>query len=176
MRSDDEQIYQIEVKLNLVRHAFHPASGWRVNVHLDPMELAHGGKHRDGKAERASAAARALDELGAKLGIDDRFGRADVVASHATEGLHLIEVEGDSSRQAEQAIYSCLGQVLLTMQAWGGHLHYGIAVPDSAKWRHQLAKIPQAVRRRLDMDLYFVDTKGLVKIPPDEDVPRPLRR
>ena len=29
MQNDDEQIYQVEVKLGLVRHAFHPTSGWR---------------------------------------------------------------------------------------------------------------------------------------------------
>jgi len=175
MRNDAERIYQVEVKLSLVRLAFPPASGWEVNVHLDGMELARGGNHPSGKVERAAAAEQALRDLGARLGIDDRYGRSDIVATHPKEGLHLIEVEGDSSRQPEQAMYSCLGQLLLTMQVWGGHVHYGIAVPGAAKWRLQLAKIPTEVRKRLSIDLYFVDDGGLLKITPNDEVPRPLR-
>ena len=175
MESEARRIYQAEVKLWLVRSLFPPAAGWRVGVHLDPMELAKGGTHQPDKKERAAAAERELISLGVKLGVDEKYGRIDTVADHRQHGLHLIEVEGDSSRQQEQAIYSCLGQLLLTMRGWGGSLHYGIAVPNTNGWHMQLAKIPTAVRSRLSIDLYLVDHTHVVKYEPSEEMPRTLR-
>jgi len=65
-------MYQLEVKFNLVQLAFNPANGWRVTVHVDPMERARGGSHPADKAERAHAALKRLELLGARLGTHDR--------------------------------------------------------------------------------------------------------
>ena len=175
MEPDERRIYQAEVKLSLVRIAFPPAAGWTVRVHLDPMELGRGGTHRPDKAERGAAAARELTALGVRVGVDEQYGRIDVVAEHREHGLHFIGVEGDSSRQREQAVYSCLGQLLLSMRGWGGSLHYAIAVPNTRGWHHQLAKIPREVRPRLSIDLYLVGDASLAKIDPSEEIPRQLR-
>ena len=102
-------MYQLEVKLNLVQLAFNPANGWRVTVHVDPMERARGGSHPADKAERADAALKRLEVLGAQIGSHDLYGSVDVLADHPDHGLRLIEVEGDSRRPREQAIYSGLG-------------------------------------------------------------------
>ncbi|MEX2204598.1 MAG: hypothetical protein WEF50_00035 [Myxococcota bacterium] len=171
----EQTIYQVEVKLCLAKLAFPPAAGWRVNVHLDPMELARGGQHAAGKRERAAAAAEALAALGATIGQHDQYGRVDLVADHVDHGRHFIEVEGNSSRQRDQALYSCLGQLLLTMMMWAPPVHYGIAVPHTPGWHQQLSRIPRVVRERLSIDLYLVGIDSLVKIGPNEDLQRALR-
>ena len=76
---------------------------------------------------RAAAAATELEKLGARLSSHPVFGRVDVAADHAEHGLRLAEVEGESSRQPEQALYSALGQVLLSMKLEGAQVRYGLA-------------------------------------------------
>ncbi len=111
-------LYQIEVKLALVRSVFSPKAGWRVTVDIDGSEMGKGKQQPRGKAGRARAALKELRTLGVTIGPDDRFGRVDVVAEHNEHGLHFIEVEGHSERQREQGLYSCLGQLLLIMRVW----------------------------------------------------------
>jgi len=45
----------------------------------------------------------------------------------------VIEVEGDSSRQKEQAMYSALGQIVLSMGDSSSEVAYALAVPDEEK-------------------------------------------
>lgn len=149
-------MYQVDVKRALVQFCFHPANGWSVTVHVDSMERAKGGTHRPGKAERAAEALAALQDLGAHLGQHKLFGRIDVVAEHPTLGTRLVEVEADSSKQREQALYSALGQILLSMKLENPAVRYGLAVPDSAEWINQLRKIPPAITQALTLDLYAV--------------------
>ncbi len=67
-------LYQLEVKLGLARGAFQAASGWRLTMHVDPMEKATGGKHPPGKRKRVNAALRELRELGVVIGTHKQFG------------------------------------------------------------------------------------------------------
>lgn len=149
-------MYQVEVKLALVWLCFHPASGWAATVSVDPMERAKGGKHHPDKAGRAAAAIAQLQKLGVVLGKHTLFGPVDVVADHVKLGTRLIEVEADSSKQREQAMYSAVGQLLLSMKLESASVWYGLAVPDAPEWIHQLRKIPPAVTRKLVLDLYAV--------------------
>jgi hypothetical protein len=107
-------LYQLEVKLGLARGAFPPGSGWQLTMHIDPMERGVGGKHPPGKVKRVNAALRELRKLGVIIGTHKQFGPVDVVADHEKGGLRLIEVEGESGKQREQALYSSLGRQLRT--------------------------------------------------------------
>lgn len=98
----------------------------------------------------------ALIELGAKIGKHPKFGRADVVAEHHEHGLWLVEVEGQSARQKEQAMYSALGQLVLQMK--GDPFHCAIAVPHEPTWERQLAKVPGHARQLLGLSLILVST------------------
>ncbi|MDP3773660.1 MAG: hypothetical protein Q8Q85_05270 [Gemmatimonadales bacterium] len=152
-------MYQLEVKRALVQLCFHPANGWAVTVDVDPMERAKGGKHHPDKAGRAAEALAGLQRLGAVLGKHALFGSVDVVAEHVRLGTRLIEVEADSSRQREQAMYSAVGQLLLSMKLESPRVRYGLAVPDAPEWIRQLRKIPAALSRKLVLDLYAVGDK-----------------
>jgi len=165
------KIYQVEVKLCVVRMAFPPSGGWRVTLDVDPMECGRGGCHPAGKSERALAALEALRLLGATIEEHDIYGRVDIVADHPDHGRRLIEVEGDSSRQPEQAMYSALGQVLLRWNGWNEQLRYGLAVPDARPSRRQVAKLPLAVRRALGIELYLARCESIVILGVDEAVP-----
>lgn len=83
------------------------------------------------------------------------YGRVDLIAHHPERGRHILEVEGYSSRQPDQTMYSALGQLLLNWRGWNEGLRYGIAVPETRRWRRQLTKIPAAVRRALGLELYL---------------------
>src|SRR2546422_7108834 len=123
-------LYQLEVKLGLARFPFQASVGWRLTMHVDPMERAVGGSHSRGKLKRANEALRQLRRLGVVIGTHKLFGPVDVVAEHERGATRLIEVEGESTRQREQALYSSLGQLLLSMKIWSDDMAYGIAVPD----------------------------------------------
>src|SRR6266566_416439 len=127
-------LYQVEVKLALVRGVFAPNAGWRVTVDIDGSEMGKGRQQPRGKAARARRAFRKLKGLGVTIGPDDRFGRVDVVADHDRHGLYVVEVEGESRKQKEQGLYSCLGQLLLIMRAWNPQISYGMGVPSSREW------------------------------------------
>ena len=153
-------MYQLEVKRYLVEHRCPPADGWEVTVDVDAMELARGGKHPPDKSERARRAEAWLVREGVGIGAHPVFGRADVVATRPGAGTVVVEVEGDSKKQPEQALYSALGQAVLSMKT-AGDTHYGLAVPDSPVWERQLAKIPAHVRERLSLTLWLVGETGV---------------
>jgi len=168
--SHDAPLYQVEVKLALVRLIFSPKAGWRVTVDIDGAEMGKGKQQPRGKASRARGAVRDLEAMGVTIGPDERFGRVDVVAEHDYHGLHLVEVEGQSTKQKEQALNSCLGQLLLIMRAWSPQMSYGLAVPDSREWWRQLRKIPPAVTARLNLHLYSVGRHGVTVHKPGEEL------
>ena len=149
-------MYQLEVKRYLVEHQFPPNRGWDVTVDIDAMELAKGGCHPPGKRERARLARDWLEEAEVKIGPHSEFGRADLVARKPGTATVVIEVEGESSRQKEQAVYSALGQIVLLMRP-DTNVRYGIAVPDTPSWESQMAKVPAHVRDLLSLTLWLVD-------------------
>ncbi len=152
-------MYQLEVKQWLVAHRFPPSEGWLVRVDIDAMERAKGGQHKPGKAERARVAESALLSMGATIGAHPEFGRVDIVAEHPKYGLFIVEVEGNSSRQKEQAVYSALGQLVLQMQ--GAKNNFLLAVPDEPLWEKQLLKIPQHARATLSLSCVLVSETGV---------------
>lgn len=152
-------MYQLEVKYWLVEYHFNPANGWIITVDIDAMERAHGGKHPEDKKVRAAIAEKKLIELGANIGAHPIYGRTDVVAEHPVHGVFLVEVEGKSSRQTEQAVYSALGQILLLMR--GGTEKYVLAVPDNKKWENQIQKIPKYVCDQLALSCILVSKEGV---------------
>ena len=154
-------MYQIEVKRNLIRHLFHPDNGWKVYVDLDSMEMANGGVHPNGKREAAVSCRQWMEGVGVKIGGHPVFGRTDIVASRDDGKTILIEVEGDTSRQREQAMYSALGQTILLMNTIGENHLYALAVPDDSQWERQLLKIPKSVTGILGLKLYLVSESGV---------------
>ena len=153
-------MYQLEVKRYLVEHRFSPTDGWEVTVDVDGMERARGGRHPPDKQERARRAEDWLVTAGARIGAHPDFGRADLVAAKPNVATVVVEVEGDSSRQPEQALYSALGQTALLMTA-DGELRYGLAVPDTPSWERQMGKIPAYVSDRLSLTLWLVGKTGV---------------
>lgn len=123
------------------------------------MERARGGKHPADKKTRVELAEAELVKLGARIGVHPDFGRTDVVAEHPVRGTFLVEVEGTSSRQIEQAMYSALGQTVLLMN--GDNQHYMLAVPDEPKWERQVRKIPDYALNRLSLCCVLVSVKGV---------------
>ena len=154
-------MYQIEVKTILVERLFNPQDGWSVIVDLDAMEMARGGRHPEGKAEVAAKAKFQLEKLGVRIGADEEFGRADLVARHPTHGTFVVEVEGDTSRQKEQAMYSALGQALLMITGSSPDVRYAIALPDHPKWEHQASKIPAFVLEQLQLEVLLASEVGV---------------
>ncbi|WP_287605105.1 hypothetical protein [Thiothrix sp.] len=123
------------------------------------MERAKGGQHKPGKAERANVAESALLNMGVTIGAHPEFGRADIVAQHPRHGLFVVEVEGNSSRQKEQAMYSALGQLVLQMQ--GTKYGFVLAVPDEPAWQKQLLKVPPHARAALGLSCVLVSDQGV---------------
>lgn len=157
-------MYQLEVKAALVAARFPKSDGWRVTVDIDAMERAKGGVHPEGQRERAQIAERRLLELGVTIGAHTRFGRADVVAEDTQGRTVVVEVEGDSSKQLEQAMYSALGQTLLVMRDFSDSISYGIAVPDREDWVRQLRKVPTVAAARLKLQLLAVSPNAVREI------------
>lgn len=158
-------MYQLEVKAVLVASLFPQSEGWDVTVDVDAMEQARGGTHPEDKLQRVQAAeTRLREELAVTIGAHDKFGRADVVAEHTERGTVIVEVEGESSRQREQALYSALGQLVLLMEDFDDSIRYAIAVPDSPQWEHQLEKIPLAAREQLRLQLFLVSQSGVREV------------
>lgn len=155
-------MYQIEVKRWLVTYRFPPSEGWRVTVDVDAMERAHGGQHTPDKAERAANAEEALLKLGTTIAKHHKFGRVDIVAEHSQHGTYIVEVEGDSSRQKEQATYSALGQLLLQMDGTGKH--FILALPDKPVWERQARKVPEYSRRLLNLTCVLISESGIREI------------
>lgn len=155
---------QIELKRALVARLFSPELGWSVTVDLDAMELGKGPHGTDHKRTVAHECLTWFVKHQVVLMPHPLFGRTDIVASHPRAGTYVIEVEGESRRQPEQALYSCLGQTLLSMRSFSPRLHYGIAVPDTSIWRTQLSKLPRTVRRRLGLHLFLVANDHVIHL------------
>ncbi|BCK11828.1 hypothetical protein D2926_19155 [Vibrio cholerae] len=153
-------MYQLEVKFNLVKHHFSPSDGWQVLVDVDAMELAKGPQHPAEKKARVEKAEEKLLALGANIGAHPKYGRVDVCAIHPTKGTYLVEVEGQSSKQKEQAMYSALGQTLLQMNEPNA-VKYCIAVPDEDKWQVQIEKIPSYIKTLLNLSCLLVSVDGV---------------
>jgi len=169
---DDARLYQLEVKLGLVKFVFQQTARWRVTIHVDPMEMGRGGRHPPGKVERANEALRQLRALGVTIGTHKLFGKVDVVAEHEDGALRLVEVEGESGRQRDQALYSSLGQLLLSMKMWGDDVAYGIAVPDTRDWVKQLRKIPDELTERIRLWRYLLRPNAATSVEPGIGVPK----
>jgi len=121
-------MYQLEVKATLVEQHFPVSEGWSVTVDVDAMERARGGTHPAGKRARVDTAYERLRQLGVTLGKKHPiYGRADIVAEHATRGTVVIEVEGNAARQREQAMYAAIGQLLVSMKHDRENVTYAIA-------------------------------------------------
>jgi hypothetical protein len=108
-------LYQLEVKRWLVVHSFPVAEGWDVTVDIDSMERGVAGQHPPEKKTVAAECEKWLRDQGVKIVAHPVYGRADLVASKEGVGTFVVEAEGDSSRQKEQAMYSALGQIVLSM-------------------------------------------------------------
>ncbi len=156
-------MYQAEVKRYIIEHLFPPAGGWKVVVDLDGMEKGKGGKHSAEKQVRAAACVAWFREHGVKVMKDLEFGRRDIVARHHQHGTVLVEAEGKSSRQPEQALYSALGQAVLQMVGTAG-LTFAIAAPDNEVWEEQLLKVPKTVRDLLKLRLYLASHRGVREV------------
>ena len=158
-------LYQLEVKRWLVAHSFPVAEGWDVTVDIDSMERGIAGQHPPEKKAVAAECEKWLRQQGVKIVAHHVYGRADMVATKGGLGTFVIEIEGDSSRQKEQAMYSALGQIVLSMKDSSPSIRYGLAVPDSAQWETQFKKIPARVRELLKLDLFLVSKAGVRKMP-----------
>jgi hypothetical protein len=156
----DAAMYQLEVKQWLVHYRFPPRAGWRVHVDVDEMERGEKGQQALGKSERARIAEAALRALSVTVGAHPVFGRTDVVAEHPDHGLVLIEAEGRSQRQKQDALYSALGQLLIQMSGDTAH-RFVVALPDDEKWLAQAQKITAHTRSRLDLSIVLVSPHGV---------------
>ncbi|MFC2018731.1 hypothetical protein ACFLU4_02080 [Chloroflexota bacterium] len=154
-------MYQIQVKRALVDFLFPIREGWQVTVNLDGMELGKGNQNSEAKYEIADKCKKWFESEGIVLGPHPKYRFADIVASKGTSETHIIEVEGESSKQSEQALYSALGQIIIQMDQNIDILKYGLAVPDDPKWEKHLKKIPIYIRGRLDLQLYLVSETGV---------------
>ena len=154
-------MYQLEVKRWLVAHRFPIAQGWDVTVDIDAMERGLGKQQVEQKGVIAAACALWMKQQGVKTVRHPVYGRADVVAKKEGAGTFVIEVEGESSRQREQALYSALGQVVLSMKDPSPDIRYCLAVPDKPDWEAQLRKIPARILSVLNLSLLLVSEQGV---------------
>ena len=154
-------MYQLEVKRWLVFHKFPVAGGWDVTIDIDSMERGKNGQHPPDKRAIAAECETWLRAQGVRIVAHPLYGRADLVATKEGVGTLVVEVEGDSSRQREQAMYSALGQVVLSMGDPSSEINYGLAVPDSEHWERQLKKVPARIRELLSLKLWLVSEVGV---------------
>jgi hypothetical protein len=124
------------------------------------------GARREGAAPSRQKAIAAeceawLRAQGVKIVAHQLYGRADLVALKEGAGTFVVEVEGDSSRQKEQAMYSALGQVVLSLGDPSPQITYGLAFPDSEQWVRQINKVPVRIRELLRLQLWLVSEAGV---------------
>ena len=130
-----------------------------VTVDLDARELGKGAQDNPEKREIAATHRSWMEENGITISPHPEHGRVDIVAHHPIHGKWLIECEGDTTKQREQAMYSSLGQLLLLMAEPGSH--YALAVPQSPHWSRQAAKIPKRVRDALALKVFLVTAENI---------------
>lgn len=154
-------MYQLEVKRWLVFHKFPATGGWDVTMDIDAMERGERGQHPADKKAIAAECEAWLRYQGVRIVAHQLYGRADLVAAREDAVTFVVEVEGDSSRQREQAMYSALGQIVLSMSDPSPNISYGLAVPDSEQWERQLKKVPSRIRDLLRLNLWLVSEAGV---------------
>jgi hypothetical protein len=154
-------MYQLEVKRWLVFYKFPVEAGWDVTIDIDSMERGEKGQQPAGKQTIATECELWLRSQGVKIIAHPLYGRADLVAHKEDVGTFLVEVEGDSSRQKEQAMYSALGQIVLSMRDPSPTITYALAVPDADKWAAQFRKVPSRIRELLRLQLWLVSEAGV---------------
>ena len=154
-------MYQIEVKRHLIEKQFSPSEGWKITVDIDAMEKGLGNQNPPEKRELAKLQLEWMEKQGVTIAPHPDYGRVDIVAEHPKYGRFLVEVEGDTSRQKEQAMYSALGQTIIMMKEQEQEFTYGLAVPDDMAWINQIAKIPKHVCNLLNLRLYLVSKEGV---------------
>jgi hypothetical protein len=155
---------QLQVKRWLVQHRFPMGDGWDVTVDIDAMERGEKGQHPEGKREIVSQCEVWMRSEGVKIVGHPIHGRVDMVAYKEGVGTFLVEVEGDISRQKEQAMYSALGQTILSMKHFSPSLTYALAVPDNEHWERQLQKVPSRIRELLNLKLLLVSEFGVREV------------
>ncbi len=143
---------------------FHPRDGWEVVIDIDAMERAKGNQQKKDKKDRVIISENAIVEAGVSIRVHPIYGRVDVVAIHPDFGTYLIEVEGKSSKQKEQAVYSALGQTILMMGKPESNLTYAIAVPDQKDWEFQIRKIPNNIKIILNLKCFLVSENKVRKV------------
>ena len=154
-------MYRLEVKRWLVFHKFSVADGWDVTIDVDSMERGEKGQHPPEKRAIAAECESWLRRQGVKIVAHPLYGRADLVAAKEGVGTIVVEVEGDSSRQKEQAMYSAIGQLVLSMRDPPPQITYALAVPDTEQWEQQLKKVPARIQKLLLLELWLVSTAGV---------------
>ena len=159
-------MYEAEVKFYLIKSRFSPHDGWRVTVHLDPMELCRGGKHPEGKSDSADHALKGLQELGVEIGIERSF-RVDIRAEHPVLGTYLIEAKGEGRQQKEQGFYSAVGQLVTKVGDNPDSLIPALAFPDEPTWHRQANKLPTWLREKLGLVVSMVSRSGARLWPPE---------
>ena len=135
-----------------------------MTVDIDAMERAKGPQHKPDKKKKVAKAESLLIQLGAIIGSHKLHGRVDVSASHPSKGNYFIEVEGQSSKQKEQAMYSAIGQTILMMDTHNSKDTYALAVPDTPEWERQMLKIPDRVKTLLCLKCFMVSQDGVREI------------
>jgi hypothetical protein len=154
-------MYQLEVKRWLVANRFPPQEGWKVTVDIDAMERGVAGNHPPDKQAIAAECEAWLRSNGAEIVTHPLYGRADLVAAHPSLGTFVVEAEGSSSRQREQAMYSALGQILLSMFSNKEEIRYAVAVPDTPEWERQFRKVPARILKLLSLSLLLVSKNSV---------------
>jgi hypothetical protein len=152
-------MHQIEVKRHLIEKRFHPDQGWDVTVDLDVMELGRGGQNTEEKRKTAEFHHKWMQDNGVAVHIHRTGTRTDIVAKHPQQGTYVIECEGDTRRQKEQAMYSALGQMLLQMD--DSIRYYALVFPGSKAWTDQIDKIPRNVRDILRFKVFMVSDSSV---------------
>lgn len=135
-------------------------------VHLDPMEMGKGPQQsKNYKKINVSRDCIAWFKKESIL-IDKATGsgKIDLVAKKTDGHIYYIEVEGDSSKQTEQAVYSALGQLIFKMKQFDKKVTYAIAAPNSDTWKANLIKIPIEVCAKLNITRYLVAQNAVITI------------
>ncbi len=154
-------MYKLEVKRWLVEYKFPPKDGWEVTVKIHPMERAIGNQHKPDKKERVKVAEDALISMQASICPNTKYGQ-DILAKHPRYGSYIGVVEGISSKQKKQAIYSALGKLILHMKN-NKYIHF-IGVPDDALWAKELYNIPLYVRNNISLICFLVSEERVRQI------------
>jgi hypothetical protein len=154
-------VYQLEVKKWLEFHKFRTESGWEVTIDIDAMERGQGAQQAPDRRGVASQCESWLRERGVRIVAHPVYGSAELVSVRPGSGTFVIEAEADSSKQKEQAMYSALGQLVLSMHDPLPDITHELAVPGDEKWAIQLRKAPEAIRQLLRLQLWLVSEEGV---------------